>query len=129
MPGLLWSRSVLHELHCRKSSVPPTSSITCEFPSNYVLVCHLFLCVKLQHWNDTVFKDTSLQELSQQVNLGHTRRPCPQPLAEIRSFTVVNLSGVHSIDICYCKIYVIADVRVCWNAIYNCCVKDGSLHQ
>ena len=102
VPGLLWSRSVLHELHCRKSCVPPTSSITCEFPSDYVLVSHLFLCVKLQHWNDTFFKDTSLQELGQQVNLGHMGCPCPQPLAEIRSFTVVNLSGVHSINLCYC---------------------------
>lgn len=102
MPGLLWSRSVLHELHRRKPCVPPTPSIICEFASDYVLVGHLSLLVRVQRWNGTFFEDTRLRELGQQVNLGHAGLPCPQPLAEIKSFTVVDLSGVHSIDLCYC---------------------------
>ena len=30
-------------------------------------------------------------------------RLCPQPLAEVRLFTIVDLSGVHSINLCYCR--------------------------
>ena len=36
------------------------------------------------------------------MNLGHEGLPCPQPLAEINNFTVVDVSSIHSVHLCYC---------------------------
>ena len=59
--------------------------------------------VNFLHWNDCFFENVTLCDLGQEVNLGHAGLPCPQPMAEVKSFTVVHLTGVHSIHLCYCS--------------------------
>lgn len=56
----------------------------------------------LQFWNQFFFESVSLQELGLEVHLGHGGLPCPRPLAEVKNFTVVDLSGVHSVHLSYC---------------------------
>ena len=96
---------MLYQLYCRESCIPPTSLNIGESFSLYSHVAgsnYLVSSTSLQCWNGTFFEDSSLHVLGQQVNLGHEGLPCPQPLAEINNFTMVDVSGIHSVHLCYC---------------------------
>ena len=86
-----------------KSCIPPTSLTIGEFSCCILILLALItLFYSLQCWNGIFFKDSSLHALGQQVNLGHEGLPCPHPLTKVNNFTVVDMSGVHSVHLCYC---------------------------
>ena len=117
---------MLYQLYCHKSCIPPTSSNIGESFSLYSHVAgsnYLVSSTSLQCWNGTFFDDSSLHVLGQQVNLGHEGLPCPQPLTEINNFTVVDVSGIHSVTC------AIVGVKVYLSDAFNCCNMDGFQHQ
>jgi hypothetical protein len=61
------------------------------------------LHIKLvQHWTGSFYDDTSLQKLGLVVQLGHRSPSCPCPGAVQKDFVIVDLSGIHTIDIRFC---------------------------
>lgn len=56
-----------------------------------------------QRWVDTHFSDLTLHSLGQVIQLGHDGDSCPQPSPIIRDFTVVDISGVHTVNVTFCR--------------------------
>ena len=80
----------------------------------------------LQCWNGIFFEDSSLHVLGQQVNLGHEGLPCSCPLAEVHNFTVVDVSGIHSVHLCYCRCQSAPEwcIQLLWHGWFPASMKS-----
>lgn len=57
----------------------------------------------LQEWTGAFFRDESLRNLGQTIQLGHhPGHMCTSPQRCTRPFTVVHNNGLHQIDILFC---------------------------
>ncbi|KAI0037995.1 hypothetical protein FA95DRAFT_1506217, partial [Auriscalpium vulgare] len=57
---------------------------------------------RLQRWTGSFFDKYSLREAGLRIQLGHDGHACPLPLKKDSSLTVVDISGVHEIQVDYC---------------------------
>lgn len=85
-----------------------------QLPLHHLLVCKLsqllqlsvtltiVFCLSAQHWNGTYFADVTLQKLRLEVHLGHSGHHCPYSEAPINNFTIVDVSGIHTITLQPC---------------------------
>ena len=55
-----------------------------------------------QRWTGEYFDDTTLQQLGLKIQLGHEGEPCPFPCADTVAFTVVDTSGIHTVNVSFC---------------------------
>lgn len=83
-------------MYCRQSHILASSSNICKL---LMLILVYIFDSGFSHflaleWH--FFDDISLHEL------GHRGLPCPQPLAELKAFTVVDLSGLHMVHLSFC---------------------------
>jgi hypothetical protein len=58
-------------------------------------------------WNESFYQDVTLQELGLVLQLGHGGAPCKSPGETIDNFTVVDTSGVHTVNVKFCACYTI----------------------
>ena len=63
---------------------------------------YIEMLITVQEWNGAFFDDTSLHSLGLKVHLGHGGNPCPMPFREDPNFTLVDVSGVHRVNIIFC---------------------------
>ncbi len=56
----------------------------------------------LQHWTGLFYEKTSLQDLGLVIQLSHHGPSCPCPGPIQKDFIIVDLSGIHTIDIQFC---------------------------
>jgi CxC2 like cysteine cluster associated with KDZ transposases len=59
----------------------------------------------LQRWTGLFYEKTSLQELGLVIQLGHHGPSCPCPGPIQKDFVIVDLSGIHTIDVQFCACY------------------------
>ena len=62
----------------------------------------LMILISIQHWNSSYFADFTLQQLGLYVHLGHEFPSCPYADPAIRDFTVVDVSGIHTVNLHFC---------------------------
>jgi CxC2 like cysteine cluster associated with KDZ transposases len=55
-----------------------------------------------QEWNGTYFADVTLQQLGLEVHLGHNGHRCPYSHESINDFTIVDISGIHTVTLRLC---------------------------
>ncbi|KAI0064330.1 hypothetical protein BV25DRAFT_1790798, partial [Artomyces pyxidatus] len=65
---------------------------------------------RVQRWNGDFFADSSLLSAGMVVQLGHDGRSCPQPRAMDQPLTVIDISGIHTVQ-----------YRLC-----DCCEQGGT---
>ncbi|KAI0061776.1 hypothetical protein BV25DRAFT_1804969, partial [Artomyces pyxidatus] len=57
---------------------------------------------RVERWNGDFFEKYSLREAGLIIQLGHDGRSCPRPLAKNSPLTVIDISGVHEVQVQYC---------------------------
>ncbi|KAJ7711943.1 hypothetical protein B0H14DRAFT_2414457, partial [Mycena olivaceomarginata] len=81
---------------------------TCYGPS---LFCHecivdrhsVLLTHWIQEWTGNFFQRCSLKDLGLVIQLGHpTGYSCPNPLRANKNFVVIDLTGVHNVQVNFC---------------------------
>ena len=56
-----------------------------------------------QEWTETHFQLTSLRSLGQRIHLGHrSGLPCPFQVSGHKDFVVIDVNGIHLIEINFC---------------------------
>ncbi|KAJ7306865.1 hypothetical protein DFH08DRAFT_720597 [Mycena albidolilacea] len=82
---------------------------TCLGPSLYCQACivarHSALPTHwIQEWNGNFFERRALKTLGLVIQLGHpVGYSCPNPLKAIKTFVVIDVTGVHNVDVNFCQ--------------------------
>lgn len=56
-----------------------------------------------KHWTGFFYEKTSLQSLGLVIQLGHDGPSCPSPGSVHKDFIVVDLSGIHTVNVQFCE--------------------------
>ncbi|KAJ7809233.1 hypothetical protein B0H14DRAFT_2379873, partial [Mycena olivaceomarginata] len=82
---------------------------TCFGPSLYCQTCivaqHAALPTHwIQEWNGDFFERRALKTLGLVIQLGHpVGYGCPNPLKAIKTFAVIDVTGLHNVDVNFCQ--------------------------
>ncbi|KAF7365867.1 CxC2 domain-containing protein [Mycena venus] len=98
---------------------------TCYGPSLYCKTCivsrHAVLPTHwIQEWNGSFFERRTLKSLGLVIQLGHPAGTgCNNPVKAIVTFTVIDLTGIHNVDVNFCNCDSNVErrqqlMRVCW---------------
>ncbi|KAI0039074.1 hypothetical protein FA95DRAFT_1504685 [Auriscalpium vulgare] len=58
---------------------------------------------RIQKWNGHFFERVALQQLGLRVQLGHDGLPCPSPHERRAPLVVIDVSGIHEVNVNYCE--------------------------
>ena len=67
------------------------------------LISYIVLRYPIQQWVDTHFSNLTLHSLGLVIQLGHEGDHCPQPSTINCGFTVVDTTGIHTINLTFCN--------------------------
>ena len=90
--------SSVQRLYCETARFQPVAPY-----SGISATLHVNLANALQEWTGTFFRDETLRNLGQTIQLGHyPGDTCTSPQRCPRPFSVVHNNGVHQIDVLFC---------------------------
>lgn len=55
-----------------------------------------------QRWNGAFFSSETLQNIGQQIQIGHDDDGCPAPTSKSTNFEVLDTSGQHTVTVTFC---------------------------
>ena len=67
------------------------------------LISYIVLRYPIQQWVDTHFSNLTLHSLGLVIQLGHEGDHCPQPSTINHGFTMVDTTGIHTINLAFCN--------------------------
>ncbi|KAK6974650.1 hypothetical protein R3P38DRAFT_3335637 [Favolaschia claudopus] len=67
-----------------------------------------------QEWNGSFFERRGLKSLGLEIQLGHpVGFRCPHPLTAIKTFTLIDVSGIHNVGVRFCNCDSPRDPQTC----------------
>jgi hypothetical protein len=90
---------------CQSSWTPTPSLNPCKYFNHLPSPPFTY---KPQYWTGTFYKHTTLQTLGLVSQLGHDGEKCPSPGTIQFNFMVLDISGLHLLDIRYCECHHLA---------------------
>ncbi|KAI0060273.1 hypothetical protein BV25DRAFT_1871286 [Artomyces pyxidatus] len=86
------------------------ASVRCEDCLGSPMLCPSCICSvhatdpfhRIQRWNGAFFEAHSLSEAGLCIQLGHDGLECPNPRPHTSTLTVIDITGVHKVTVCYC---------------------------
>ncbi|KAN0123195.1 hypothetical protein V8E52_003148 [Russula decolorans] len=83
------------------------SCFDCAYGMHYCQEClvdhhRLMPLHRISRWTGLFYEKTSLQELGLVIQLGHRGPSCPCPGLIQKDFVIVDVSGIHTIDVQFC---------------------------